>query len=73
MLHVIESRKAIDGVAKDLEAAATRHKFGVLGTHDLKETMAKKGHAKRYASPELRGVAEEVERTLVAIMEEAAR
>jgi hypothetical protein len=50
MLHVIESRKAIDGVAKDLE-----------------------GHAKRYASSELRGVAEEVERTLVAIMEEAAR
>jgi uncharacterized protein (DUF302 family) len=127
MLYVTESRKAIDDAAKNLEAAVTRHKFGVLGTHDLKETMARKGvafarecrvfevcnphQAKRvletnleistalpcrisiyeeggatklatikptalialYASSELRGVAEEVERTLVAIMDEAAR
>ena len=127
MLYVTESGKAIDKVVKDLEAAVTHHKFGVLGIHDLKETMAKKGvafarecrvfevcnphQAKRvleanleistalpcrisvyeeggvtklatikptaliglFASPELRGVAEEVERTLVAIMDEAAR
>ena len=126
MLHVVESRKAIDRVAKDLEAAVTRHRFGVLGMHDLKETMAKKGvtfarecrifevcnphQAKRvleanleistalpcrisvyeeagvtklatirptaliglYPNPELAGVAEEVERTLVQIMDEAA-
>ena len=126
MLHVVESRKAIDRVAKDLEAAVTRHRFGVLGMHDLKETMARKGvtfarecrifevcnphQAKRvleanleistalpcrisvyeeagvtklatirptaliglYPNPELAGVAEEVERTLVQIMDEAA-
>jgi uncharacterized protein (DUF302 family) len=45
MLYVTESRKAIDDAAKNLEAAVTRHKFGVLGTHDLKETMARKGVA----------------------------
>ena len=127
MLYVTESRKAVNQVVKDLEAAVTRHKFGVLGTHDLKETMAKKGvsfardcrifevcnphQAKRvleanleistalpcrisvyeeggvtklatikptalialYPNPELRGVAEEVEQTLVVIMDEAAR
>ncbi len=43
MLHIVESRKSLDEVAKDLEAAVTRHKFGVLGIHDLKATMAKKG------------------------------
>jgi uncharacterized protein (DUF302 family) len=126
-LYVIESRKSIDRVAADLEAAVARHKFGVLGTHDLKETMAKKGvsftrecrifevcnphQAKRvleanleistalpcrisvyeegggtklatirptaliglYPNPELKGVAEEVEETLIKIMVEAAR
>ena len=127
MLYVIESRKPIDRVAADLEAAVARHKFGVLGTHDLKETMAKKGapfarecrifevcnphQAKKvleanleistalpcrisvyeeggttklatirptaliglYPNPELKGVAEEVEETLIKIMVEAAR
>jgi uncharacterized protein (DUF302 family) len=43
MLHVVESKKSLDQVAQDLEAAVTRHKFGVLGIHDLKATMAKKG------------------------------
>lgn len=114
-------------MAADLEAAVTRHKFGVLGVHDLRETMAKKGvpfarecrifevcnphQAKKvleanveistalpcrislyeeggvtklatikptamiglYPTPELRGVAEEVEATLVSIMDDAAR
>jgi len=127
VLYVIESRKPIDRVAADLEAAVARHKFGVLGTHDLKETMAKKGvpfarecrifevcnphQAKKvleanleistalpcrisvyeeggttklatirptaliglYPNPELKGVAEEVEETLIKIMVEAAR
>jgi uncharacterized protein (DUF302 family) len=45
MLHVVESRKPLDRVAQDLEAAVARHKFGVLGVHDLKATMAKKGVA----------------------------
>ena len=43
MLHIVESAKSLDQVARDLEAAVARHKFGVLGVHDLKATMAKKG------------------------------
>jgi uncharacterized protein (DUF302 family) len=43
MLHVVESKKALADVARDLEAAVARHQFGVLGMHDLKATMAKKG------------------------------
>jgi uncharacterized protein (DUF302 family) len=45
MLHIVESRKPLDRVAKDLEAAAGRHKFGVLGVHDLRAKMAEKGVA----------------------------
>ena len=127
MLHLVESAKSIDRAAKDLEVAVTRHGFGVLGMHDLKETMAKKGvtfarecrifevcnphQAKKvleanleistalplsdlgvrrgrvtklatlkpasvlelYATPGLKGVAQEVEATLEAIMADAAR
>jgi uncharacterized protein (DUF302 family) len=126
MLHVVESSKPLDQVAEALPLAVVRHKFGVLGMHDLRAKMAEKGvpfarecrifevcnphQAKRvleanleistalpcrisvyeeggrtklatlrptaliglYSSPELRGVAEEVEHTLVAIMAEAA-
>jgi uncharacterized protein (DUF302 family) len=43
MLHIVESRKPLDRVAKDLEDAVARHHFGVLGVHDLKVAMAKKG------------------------------
>jgi uncharacterized protein (DUF302 family) len=43
MLHIVESRKPLDRVAKDLEDAVARHRFGVLGVHDLKAAMAKKG------------------------------
>ena len=127
MLHVVESAKPLDQLGKDLEAACARHKFGVLGMHDLKAKMTEKGvpfarecrifevcnphQAKRvleanleistalpcrisvyeeggktklatirptalielYRNPELKDVAEEVERTLAAIMVEAAR
>jgi len=127
MLHVVESGKPLDQLVKDLEAACARHKFGVLGVHDLKAKMTEKGvpfapecrifevcnphQAKRvletnleistalpcrisvykegamtklatikptalialYRNPELKAVAEEVEETLVRIMEEAAR
>jgi uncharacterized protein (DUF302 family) len=45
MLHIVESTKPLDQVVKDLGEAVTRHKFGVLGIHDLKETLAKKGVA----------------------------
>jgi len=43
MLHVVESRKPLDRVAKDLEAAVAHHKFGVLGVHDVRAKMAEKG------------------------------
>jgi len=127
MLHVTESRKPIDRVAADLEAAVVRHRFGVLGMHDLRAAMVQKGvafarecrifevcnphQAKRvleanlevstalpcrisvyeeagvtklatirptamialYGTPGLKEVAEDVEQTLVQIMDEAAR
>jgi uncharacterized protein (DUF302 family) len=127
MLHIVESTKSLERVAADLEQATARHKFGVLGVHDLKETMARKGvsferqcriyevcnphQAKKvlesnlriatalpcriaiyeeggrtkiatikptamialYDSPDLLGVAREVEATLERIMEDAAR
>ena len=43
MLHVVESTKPLTQLAADLEQAVTRHKFGVLGVHDLKAKMAEKG------------------------------
>jgi putative membrane protein len=43
MLHVVESPNPLDQVAKDLEAAVARHKFGALSVHDLKGKMAEKG------------------------------
>ena len=43
MLHIVESRKPLVRVVKDLEVAVARHKFGVLGVHDLKAKMAEKG------------------------------
>ncbi len=45
MLLIVESKKPLEQVARDLEEAVTRHKFGVLGVHDLKATMAKKSVA----------------------------
>jgi uncharacterized protein (DUF302 family) len=43
MLHVVESAKPLSQVVQDLEAAVARHRFGVLGVHDLKAKMAEKG------------------------------
>jgi len=43
MLHIVESTKPLARVVADLEQAVTRHKFGVLGIHDLKAKMAEKG------------------------------
>jgi len=45
MLHVVESRKPLDRVTRDLEVAVAAHKFGILGVHDLKAKMAEKGVA----------------------------
>lgn len=127
MLQIVESTKPLARLVADLEQAVIRHKFGVLGVHDLKAKMAEKGvpfarecrifevcnphQAKKvleanleistalpcrisvyeeggktklatirptaliglYRNPELKGVAEEVEETMVKIMTEAAR
>src|SRR3990170_4323791 len=97
ILFIVESTNPLDRLTADLEQAVSRHKFGVLGVHNLKETMAKKGVPFQrecrifevcnpnqamikptamialYPNPELKGVAQEVEATLEAIMTEAAR
>ena len=43
MLHIVETKKPLANVVRDLEQAVARHKFGVLGVHDLKAKMAEKG------------------------------
>lgn len=45
MLHVVESAKPIGQVMAALEAAVARNKFGILGVHNLREAMEKKGVA----------------------------
>lgn len=41
----VTSKKNISQVCEDLQEAVTKRKFGVVGVHDMKETMAKKGVA----------------------------
>ena len=126
MLYRVHARKSLPEVARALEAAAQKHKFGILGVHDLKERMKEKGveferecqifevcnpqQAKKvleknaeistalpcrisvysdgdgvtlatlrptvllemFQTPGLKPVAEEVEKTILAMMEEAA-
>jgi len=43
MLFRVKSRKTLGEVASGLEAAAQRHKFGVIAVHDLKAKMNEKG------------------------------
>lgn len=43
MLYITKSSKNISKLAQDLEKAVANHKFGVLGKHDLKQTMNNKG------------------------------
>jgi hypothetical protein len=43
MLHSIQSRRTLPEVEQALQDSAVRHKFGILATHDLRETMRKKG------------------------------
>lgn len=126
MLHVVESRKSLEELSRALEESVARNKFGIIGVHDIKEAMEKKGvvfgkacliyevcnphQAKKvletnlaistalpcrislyveggrtklatikptsmlslFPNPELMDVAQEVEETIVRIMEEAA-
>lgn len=127
MLYRIHSRKSLDEVARGLEDAAQKYKFGILCVHDLKTKMAEKGvefgrdcqifevcnphQAKKlleanaeistalpcrisvyqegegvtlatlrptallemFGTPGLQAVAQEVEETIVAMMQEAAK
>lgn len=43
MLYEIDSKKSLAEIGRGLEEAAARHKFGVLGVHDLKQKMLEKG------------------------------
>lgn len=43
MLFEVTSSKPLEEIDRDLQAAAARHKFGVIAVHNLKETMKKKG------------------------------
>ena len=43
MLYTVETGKDLEAVCSDLQEAVTKRQFGVMTTHNLKETMAKKG------------------------------
>jgi len=43
MLYRVHTQKSLEEVGRALEAAAQRHKFGVLGVHDLQAKMREKG------------------------------
>ncbi len=127
LLIIVDSQKPLERLVRDLEDAVARHKFGVLGVHDLRAKLAEKGvpfdrecrvfevcnpqQARKvleanleistalpcrisvyadggktrlatikptalialYGTPELKAVAEEVERTILAIMTDAAQ
>ena len=45
MLYTVETSKTIEEVARDLEAAVARHRYGVMGVHNLREAMRSKGVA----------------------------
>lgn len=43
MIHIVESTKSVDAAARDLDAAAKAHGFGVLHVYDLREKLREKG------------------------------
>ena len=43
MLYKVESTKDLKSAARALEAASQKHRFGVLGVHDLKAKLKEKG------------------------------
>jgi|SRR5258706_14272278 len=43
MLYSVDSKKTIQDVGRDLEAAVLKHRFGVMGVHNLREAMKSKG------------------------------
>lgn len=43
MIFKVRSNKLLDEVARRLEEAAARHKFGVMAIHNLRDKMLEKG------------------------------
>lgn len=43
MVFEIETDKSLDAIDQGIRDAAARHQFGVLGVHDLRDAMQKKG------------------------------
>lgn len=43
MIYRVKTKKALSEVTRDLEGATQRHKFGIMGTYDLKARMKEKG------------------------------
>jgi uncharacterized protein (DUF302 family) len=43
MILQVKAKKKLSDVARDLDAATQRHKFGVMAVHDLKAKMKEKG------------------------------
>jgi RNA polymerase-binding transcription factor DksA/uncharacterized protein (DUF302 family) len=44
MYYIVPTAKSVEDAARDLEAAAIKHEFGVLHVHVLEETLTKKGY-----------------------------
>lgn len=43
MLFRVTSTRSLDQIEVALRESAARHKFGIIATHDLKETLSQKG------------------------------
>lgn len=45
MLYVRESERSVEDIEKSFPSVAAKHKFGVLGVHNLRQKMMEKGVA----------------------------
>jgi uncharacterized protein (DUF302 family) len=43
MLYQINSSKSFDEIERGLQESASRHRFGIIAIHDLRDTMKQKG------------------------------
>ncbi|MBZ5602973.1 MAG: DUF302 domain-containing protein [Acidobacteriia bacterium] len=43
MIYQIKSNKSLDEIERGLQESAARHRFGIIATHDLQDTLRKKG------------------------------
>lgn len=43
MLYQVHTKRPLAEIERELQESAARNQFGVIATHDLKETMKKKG------------------------------